>query len=295
MQEMKGVLAAVGSSALGGVAVGATRYVMPFTDSVTLAMLRFGLGCVFLIPIALMRRSRWPGRRDWPAAVGLGLLLFSLFPALFNESLFYTSAAHGALVLSTLPLVTMLIAAALKVEPLGVRKSAGVLIAVLGVAVALLSGLKAAPVQAWIGDLLMLGAAVCMGIYSVFSGPIIARSSPLGFTIVAMAAGALVVAVLSCVSGGFRTIYGFGTLQWVSVAYLGVFGSAVIFLLWSFALAHTTPTRVAVSVTVNPVTASLVGAAFLGEALRWTTLVGLAGVLAGICIATSGAAKKRVV
>jgi drug/metabolite transporter (DMT)-like permease len=51
---------------------------------------------------------------------------------------------------------------------------------------------------------------------------------------------------------------------------------------------------VAVSVTVNPVTASLVGAAFLGEALHWTTLVGLAGVLAGISIATSRATKKRI-
>lgn len=292
MQEMKGVLAAVGSSALGGVAVGATRYVMPFTDSVTLAMLRFGLGCLFLIPIALMRHSRWPMRRDWPATVCLGLLFFSLFPAFFNKALFYTSAAHGALVLSTLPLVTMLIAALLKVEPLGVRKSVGVLIAVLGVAVSLLSGLKAAPAQTWIGDLLMLGAAVCMGVYSVLSGPIITRSSPLGFTIVAMAAGALVVTVISCVSGGFRTTYAFGATQWASVAYLGIFGSAVIFLLWSFALAHTTPTRVAVSVTVNPVTASLVGAVFLGEALRWNTLVGLAAVLAGIGIATSTVRRK---
>ena len=37
--------------------------------------------------------------------------------------------------------------------------------------------------------------------------------------------------------------------------YLGAFGSALTFYLWAFALARTTPTRVAISVTVNPVAA----------------------------------------
>ena len=295
MRELTGVLAAVASSALGGTSVGATRFVMPLTDPVTLGVLRFGFGCCFLLPLALWQRSRWPLRRDWPAVAGLGLLFFALFPVLFNGSLAYTSAARGALALSTLPLITMLVAAWLKVEPLTMRKGIGVLIAMLGVASALLSSLETAPAHAWRGDLLMVGAALCMGTYSVLSRPIIDRSSPLGFTIVAMAAGTVVMALLSWSSGGFHSMSRFGSAQWMAVAYLGVFGSALTFFLWALALAHTTPTRVAVSVTVNPVTASIVGAVFLHEPIRRNALIGLAAVLAGIGIATSRSARSSQV
>ena len=55
----------------------------------------------------------------------------------------------------------------------------------------------------------------------------------------------------------------FGPPQWLAVIYLGLFGSALTFYLWAFALSRTTPTRVAISVTVNPITAALVGAVIL--------------------------------
>ena len=50
---------------------------------------------------------------------------------------------------------------------------------------------------------------------------------------------------------------------------------------------RTTPTRVAISVTVNSVTASLVGAVLLGEPLSWNLAGGIATVFAGIWIATT--------
>ena len=45
------------------------------------------------------------------------------------------------------------------------------------------------------------------------------------------------------------------------------------------ALERTTPTRVAISVTVNPVAASLVGATMLGEPLSWNLVVGIVTVV----------------
>ena len=54
-------------------------------------------------------------------------------------------SARGALALSTLPLLTMLAAALLRVEALTLRKTTGVVIATLGVATALLTGLATAP------------------------------------------------------------------------------------------------------------------------------------------------------
>ena len=190
MGEVWGVLAAVLSSALGGSSIGATRYLVNAMDSLAIGSFRFGIGFVLLLPVALLQDGRWPARRDWPAVAGLGLLFFALFPLLFNASLIFTTAARGALALSTLPLLTMVVGAALGSEALTARKSLGVVIATLGVALALLSGLTSAPDGAWRGDLLMVGAALCMAFYSIWSKPFIARSGPIPFTTMAMGVGA---------------------------------------------------------------------------------------------------------
>ena len=108
--------------------------------------------------------------------MALGLLFFAVFFVLFNVSLTYTTAARGTLALSTLPLLTMVVATALGVEPLTARKTAGVLIAMGGVAVALTTGIAHAPPGAWRGDLVMVGGALCMALYSVWSRPFIRQS-----------------------------------------------------------------------------------------------------------------------
>jgi drug/metabolite transporter (DMT)-like permease len=288
MDEAWGVVAAMLSSGLGGTAVGATRYVIGSSDPLTIGALRFGIGFVFLLPVAVLQgAATWPSRRDWLGVGGLGLLFFGLFPILFNASLAFTTAARGALALSTLPLLTMVVAAALRVEPLTLRKMTGVLIAMLGVAIALLSGLASAPPGAWHGDLLMVGAALCMALYNVWSRPFILRSGPLPFTTLGMGVGALSLIIVSWMRSGFASVAAFGAPQWLAIVYLGFFGAAVTFFLWAFALERTTPTRVAISVTVNPITASLVGEVLLGEPIRWNLIVGLATVFAGIWIATT--------
>jgi drug/metabolite transporter (DMT)-like permease len=292
--EILGIAAAVLSSALGGAAVGATRYVAGAIDPIALGAFRFGIGFFLLLPIALLRGGTpWPARRDWPATFGLGLLFFALFPLLFNASLRYTTAARGALALSALPLLTMAVAGILGVEPFTRRKTAGVLVAMAGVGVALLSGLHTAPPEAWRGDLLMLCAALCMAFYSVGSRSVIRRSGPLTFTSMAMAVGALCLAAIAWQGGSFAPAARFGTAQWLAIAYLGIFGGAIGFFLWAFALGRTTPTRVAISVTVNPVAAALVGATLLGEPVRWNLVVGLAGVLVGIVIASTNDGPRR--
>jgi hypothetical protein len=60
----------------------------------------------------------------------------------------------------TLPVQTMTVGALLGIEPLTLRKSLGVAIAMLSVFAALASGLSAAPEGAWRGEAIMTGAAL---------------------------------------------------------------------------------------------------------------------------------------
>jgi drug/metabolite transporter (DMT)-like permease len=284
-RDQTGVLAAVASSAIGGIAGGATRFVVHATDPVTLGVFRFGTGFLILLPIALLMKSRWPKGRDWLAVAALGILFFFAFSILFNLAYTYTTAARGALTLSTMPLMTMLVGAALGIETLTVRRTNGVLVAMTGVLFALAFGLSDAPAGAWRGELVMFAATFCMSLYNVWSRPFIARSDPLAFLTAGMGAAAFCLLVWALAIHGFDAAAQFGAPQWIAIAYLGIVGSAGAFILWVFALSRTSPTKTAVTITVNPVFASIVGAVAIGEGIGLNLIVGLAAVAAGIWLA----------
>jgi drug/metabolite transporter (DMT)-like permease len=287
MNERAGVLAGMLSCIFGGGAAVATRYLVHDLDPLALAAFRFGLGFFILLPLAI--RERWPRGRDWIGVAFLGLLFFAFFFILYNWALAYTTAAHGALALSVLPLVTMALAALLGVERLTARKTTGVFIAIAGVAAALASGLVAAPSGAWRGDLIMAAATVCMALYSIWSRPFVARSSPMGFLVAGMGIGSSAVIAVALLRGSFAPVTGLAAAQWGALLYLGAFGGAAAFWLWIWALQRATPTRVTATMTINPVAAGVFAALILGEPFGLSLVLGVAAVLAGISIAATEA------
>jgi len=286
-RERIGILAAILSTTLGGTNTAVTRFAIGATDPVTLTAFRFGLGFLLLLPLALFMQARWPKGKDWLGVIALGVLFFAIFMGIFNLSLRYTTAARGALALATLPLLTMIMAAVLRAEPLTFRKTAGVATAIGGVATALLAGLVQAPDGAWRGDLIMIAGALCMALYNVWSRPFIARSSSLAFVTGGMAAGSGCMALISAASGGLAASTTFSLTQWVAIFYLSVFGAALTFFLWVFALERTTPTRVANAITINPVVAALLAAPLLGEPIGANLLVGIVAISVGVWVAST--------
>ncbi|MBR0783695.1 DMT family transporter [Bradyrhizobium iriomotense] len=287
MGEWLGVAIALVSSSIGGTAAAITRYLVGGADPVLLAILRWGIGFLCLLPCALLLGVRWPQRSDWPAVALLGICFFGLFFILYNIAVSYTTAARASLALATLPLHTMVVGAILGVERLTTRKIMGVGIAVFGVAAALAAGLAQSPPGAWRGELIMTAAVFCMAFYNVLSRPLMQRSSALGFLTVGMGAGAVVLVLAGFVKGSFAALDHFTEAQWIAGIYLGAGGGALAFILWVMALGRATPTRVANTMTVNPIAATLLAALLIGEPITANLLIGLVAVFAGIWIATS--------
>jgi drug/metabolite transporter (DMT)-like permease len=64
------------------------------------------------------------------------------------------------------------------------------------------------------------------------------------------------------------------------------------FYLWVYALQRASPTRVANTMTVNPLVAGLLAAALLAEPIAPALVAGLVAVFAGIWLATTEAAAR---
>jgi drug/metabolite transporter (DMT)-like permease len=287
MGEWIGVLIAIVASALGGTAAAVTRYLVADADPLTLAILRWGIGFACVLPVALVLRVQWPRARDWPAVALLGICFFGLFFIFYNIAVAYTTAARASLALSTLPLQTMVVGALLRAEALTARKTTGVAIAILGVLAALATGLSAAPPGAWRGELIMTAAVVCMAFYNVLSRPLMQRSSALGFLAVGMGFGAAVLVLAGLAGNRISTLASFAAPQWIAGVYLGVAGGALAFILWVLALQRASPTRVANTMTVNPIAAALLAAGLVGEPITPNLVAGLVAVFFGIWVATT--------
>jgi drug/metabolite transporter (DMT)-like permease len=287
MSERIGILAAIVSSTFGGTVAAMTRFVIGGIDPLTLAALRFSGAFLVLLPVVFALRQPWPKGRDWLAVALLGGVYFCVYQVLYNVAFVYTTAAHGSMVGATLAFMTMLVAALFGVERLTVHKTTGVLVATTGVAVALATGLADAPEGAWRGDLIMLAGIFCWACYNVWSRPFIARSSPLTFLTGGMGFGAAFLLAIALIHGGFGTLAAFGPGQWIALVYLAAVGTPVALYLWVFALPRASPTRVASTMAMHPVGASILAAIVIGEPIGLNLIVGVIAILGGIFIAAS--------
>ena len=99
-----------------GAAMVATRFVVDAMGPATLALLRYAIGFLCLLPVLLASpRVRFAARDLLPIAL-LGIGQFGILVALLNVGLRTVPSGRAALIFSTFPLLTMLIAAALGQE-----------------------------------------------------------------------------------------------------------------------------------------------------------------------------------
>ena len=261
-----------------------TRFVIDQTDPVTLAFFRFGIGSACLLPLFLRKSRVYINRADRSAVICLGILLYAVMPSLVTTGLQFTYAARGGLVLASQPLLTLLLARWRGEEQFTFTKVLGITFSVIGLGLALSEGTESTGKEqlVWVGDLLLLAAAVCVSVYNVYSRPYLQQYSALLFTTLTMTVGALALAPFAIGVSLMRGLPVLTPLGWAAVFYIGTFGAGVGYFLWVWALERTTPSRVSIFLSLNPLTAMLLGAAFLNEPITPGFVIGLLAVLIGI-------------
>ncbi len=279
---------------LFGASVVAVRVAVRDVPPLTLAFLRFAQGGLLLFLFLLVRarpllRIAW---RDVPYLILLGAVFFTIFPVTFNISLRLTEASRGALLLATMPLWSVLLARAAKKERLTARQTCGVLLTFAGVGAVLAERGLTFSGSGWslAGDALMLVTALCGAVYGVLAKRMLARYKALTVTAYAMMFGTLLLVPAALFERAPMAAMRADALM--LVLFLGIFGGAIAFYLWTSALARLSPTQVAVYVNINPMVATLLGATLLSERLTGVFIAGFAAVIAGVLLVNLPARRR---
>lgn len=283
---------AAGAAALAACMLGssfvAARWLLAELDPAPLAFLRFAIAGLFLLALGWMLRALGPVRPlDLLGIAILGVLQFGVFHIAFNTGLVIIPASRAAIVFSLVTVATMLLAVATRQEPLRATRVAGVLAAVAGVATALSdeATLGAVTGQAWHGDLLILVAVACGSAWNAATPPLLGRVTPVAVTVLAMWAGTLFLLPFALRQGLAAQLPALSSTGLWLLLYLSIPTGGLSFFLWNWALRHSSPTRVAIFLPLSPITATLLGAALLGEPVGLKVGVGLGLVALGIWLA----------
>jgi drug/metabolite transporter (DMT)-like permease len=292
-------LRANASAALAAVLLGASvvavRVAVRDVPPLSLAVLRFGQGWL-LIAVALLLlapgRLRVPGRR-LPLLALLGAVFFAAFPATFNVGLRFTEASRGALMLATMPIWSAVLGRAFG-ERLGRRQLAGVALSVLGIGLAFAEpGWTAGGGAALAGDGLLLLTGLLGAVYGLLAKRALAVDAPATVTSYAMLFGTLLLLPWALLEGLLPALGRLDGRLLAVVAFLGMPGGAVAFLLWTWALSRLTPTRVAVYVNLNPIVAALLGVLLLAERRSGLFVLGFVAVVGGVLLVNWPARRRR--
>ncbi len=283
-----------------GAAIVASRLVVSEVPPLTLALLRYAIGLLCLLPFVLpLLVKHWGARRtaalfiakDWLMIALLGASQFGLLIALLNFGLQHLGAAQAALIFSLFPLLTLALSAAMGRERPTPQLVCGVVLSLAGVALSLSPKLigstlpAATAVHHWWGEAAVLAAAATGALCSVLYRPYLRRYPTLPVSAFAMLASVLVLAVLALAEHWPQRVLQLNAHAWAVTAFIGL-SSGVGYVLWLFALKHESPTRVTVFLALNPVTAALLGWLWLGEPLAAASLGALVLIALGLWLAT---------
>ncbi len=240
---------------------------------------RMAVAAVMVLSIALVQRLPLPPRKDWPKFVFYGLIT-ALHFGLYIGSLEFTSIAHSLALIYTAPIFVAIFSLIFLKESLGVRQWAGILVAVVGVAV--LAGFEPAFTRRMlIGDLLAVGSAVAFGIYSVAG-----RSQKDRYPLFVYAGVVYTMATLWLIppAAANFTPDGYTWTAVGSVLFLGALPLGLGHTLYNAALRRVSATYVNLIATQEVTGGIILGILLLGEMPTISSIVGVLITLAGIVL-----------
>jgi drug/metabolite transporter (DMT)-like permease len=244
------------------------------------ATLRFGLASLLLFGLVALRGVALPRGRALIGSVVYGLLGFGLTYACAYTAIAGTGAALAQVILTLVPLVTLIFAVAVGLERFRAPGVVGTLIAATGIVIVF--GDRLATDVPLLPVLIVLAGAAAIAAASV----VVKRfphGHPLATNAVAMGVGALLLFGLS-VAAGERPALPTEPSTLAAVAYLVIFGSIVVFMLYLFVIERWTASATSYSLLAMPLVTVPAAALIRNEPITLALVAGGALVLAGVYV-----------
>ncbi|MBI4393469.1 MAG: DMT family transporter [Euryarchaeota archaeon] len=219
------------------------------------------------------------------------VFVYSVFGVTLNQLLFLnglalTTATNATLLITTIPVITIIIGAALgREKPMPVR-ILGVAFSLLGVAVLL--GLDRLDLsdRFLVGNILVVLNSASFAFFLVISRDLLSRYQPLTIAAWTFIFGSISITAIAVPDLLVWDALSMPTDAWLAILYIVAFPTVTTYYLNNWALKRVSSSHVSSFIYLQPLVTAALAISFLGETIMQETVVGGALVLAGVFLAT---------
>jgi len=246
---------------------------------------RLLFGVAGMLLVILFRRPPWPRwGRDYRNLVLLGIINTALPFILITWGEQTVDSAVASVLNSTVPLFTLIIAHyALADDRMTLRRVVGLSVGFVGVLILMSRDLTFGQEGGLLGQLAILVAALSYACGGVFARRTMRHVDPYIQTFVPMLAAGMLVWAMA-IPREAPDLLPTLPISWLAVAWLGLLGSCLAYLLFFILLHRVGPTRTSLVTYLIAMVGVVLGVVFLGETFDWRLGMGAAAVIIGIGI-----------
>lgn len=235
------------------------------------------VGILMLLWVRRLPKGDW-----WWRSFVLGSLNIGFFYALVFLAAYRLPSGLGATVVALSPMITMVVSRILLGErPNRIALSASV-VGLFGVGLLVLQNGLDKPVDA-IGIVGAVGAVILASTGFVLTQRWQPAADVVTMTAWQLVAGGLILLPIGLLVEGAPPALDLTAIA--GLAYLGLLGSGLAYVLWFRGLRVLGPTPASIIGLVNPVVGVLLGVAFMGEAFGWVHAIGMGLIVASVLAA----------
>ena len=261
----------------------------------TIAFLRFLVASLALGLYLLCTGQPVINRRDWLRLAACGLTGVTLYNFLQNQGLQYAGATDAAIMTATSPVFLTLFAWLLLKERTTRAQTLGIIIALAGSVLVATNGSLAGFALnrlRFYGDFLVLLTGLAWAIYSTLVKTLLERYPAITVLAYTTFTGTLFLLPLSLAEHHLN--FAAVTLPvWLNIFYLGLFASALSYLIWNLALSRVPAVTAAAYIYLIPVLTAMMGTLYYRKAPGLFTVAGGLIVLLGTCLASKSEAGSK--
>jgi len=253
-----------------------------------LATLRYAVVALILVPLARARGglAALPRPVPWATLVLMGVAGVTVYYVAFNYAIYFASASQGALIQALSPAAIAAVARLQLRERLSTRRSIGIALSVIGVALVVsgpepASGSRNAP----LGALFMFVTVLAWATYTALAKRLAAVDEVVVAACVAVIGGALFLPGLA-LEWWFQGWPHISAGGWLGIVYLGAICSALCYVIYSYALRQLAASEVGVYANLVPIVGVALAVVFLGETLHPWQAVGGTVALIGMWLSS---------
>ena len=256
-----------------------------------IVMARVVLAAAALLPLHLLLIGPLPRDREaWTAIIGLSILNNVIPFTLIVTGQTMIASGLASVINATSPLFGVAIIAMAGLEPLIPRKTIGILIGILGVAI-LKGGTMFEQGSQTLGILLCLGAAASYGLGSLWARMKLKNTPPLSMATGQLLCSSLIMTVLAFSFDNPSQLIDASKESWIALLGLSLLSTSFAYIIFFRVVAKSGPANVLLVTMLIPVSAIAMGIAVLGETLDTMEIIGTAVIIFALVIIDGRALK----